>query len=413
MSIANRLRNLIRLDTNVRGQNNRAPGEDESEVVPVNQDSNVEIRRIEEFQLPSSDQQSCKLFTDLPGEVRDLIYEYVLADFEDMENEYDLHTCYRRPEYFAPRKTDTAILRTCQAVYEEAWYLPWTSSRHTFYLATETRKPEKTTTIEQMTNMLAMIEKLHPDTPSRRKEVNQIQVFAQAYLLEPGKSLGEILQIPHLMPKVVTITLRHTDMWWWEDDYPMHIKPNFVSKVSFPASVSHIEIQFESLERRRTQVDYMASRAANEWYFKRSDNVHLVARSTSVTRWTGSSTWVSYTRVGQRWTGRWIGDEEDSLPGKLSYYMTTIVFTPAHCIDDAAGYEARAATSTFKEIHVPPDIANVTRRQLNRAVIPIDRFQKLRVDDSTPASEVYRRDAEMTRGLRNIRARRLGVIPLP
>lgn len=334
----------------------------------------LEIRRIEEFQFAASDQESSKLFTDLPGEIRDLIYGYALADFEDMNNEYDKYTCYKRPEYLAPRKTDTAILRTCQAIYAEAWYLPWTSARHIFYLAQPARKPTKTTTVEQMTDMVAMIETLHPDTPSRRKEVHQIQVFAQAFQLEPGNSLNSILQIPHFSPKIVTITLRHTDMWWWESDTPMHLTPKFVSDVQFPASVTCIEMQIESLERRKAQIDYMTSRITSEWYFKRTDDVQLVPRATATTRWTGSSTW-----EGQRW----VGDEDDEFPGELQYYISTVTFLPA------LGHATRPAAS-FSHIHIPDSIAQQNRRVINQGSFTTRALQKLGITDSVPMSEVNR-----------------------
>lgn len=342
----------------------------------------VDIKRIEQFELLASDQSLSKLFTEIPGEVRDLIYQYVLADFEDMENEYELHTMYRRPEYFAPRKTDTSILRTCQAVYNEAWYMPWTSTRHTFYLTADDRRPAKTTTVPQMTSQLAVIEKLHPDTPARRKEIQQIQIFAQAWSLEPGYELRRILRIPHLLPKTVTITLRHTDMWYWESDTPIRLRTGFVGRVRFPASVTRVEMQFESTERRKAQIDYMAEQAASQWYFKRSDKIHLVARSLStITRWTGPSTWNDE---------RWVNDEDESLPGKLSYYMATVAFAPAHLIDDAAGYETRLASgSRFETINVPDEIADKNRRS-GQGQIHVNQLEYLGATDSTPASEVNR-----------------------
>ena len=87
----------------------------------------------------------------------------------------------------------------------------------------------KTIETSQMERTLRLIEKLHPEVPARRKEVSNIQIFAQLYLLEPGQRLSQILPIPHFSPRTVTITLRHTDMWHWEQDVPIHIKSPWVS----------------------------------------------------------------------------------------------------------------------------------------------------------------------------------------
>lgn len=346
---------------------------------------NLDVKRIEAFKHSHNDQSISPLFSILPAEMRDIIFEYALADYEDLSQPYDLETCYRRPGYMGPRKTDTALLRTCQAIYNEAWYLPWTQAQHTFFLTAGGRKPSKTTTVDGMQQVTHLIDYLHPDIPIHRKEVANIQIFAQAWQLEPGEYLQKILSIPHFYPRTVTITLRHTDIWWWEQDQPIFINTPFVRKCRFPASVTHVRFQIESTERRKAQVDYVANKAREEWFFQRSDGVHLVCDSSQPlpgTQWTGSSTWEGY---------RWLRDENDNAPGMLQYYLVTLSFKPSNQIDDAAGYEARKTRVISAKIEVSADIASKTQIAADHTVaIPVGQAEEAGITTSMSASEAIK-----------------------
>ncbi|KAK5102457.1 hypothetical protein LTR70_000313 [Exophiala xenobiotica] len=361
-----------------------------------------DIHRIESFKIPYNDQHSSSLFSVLPVEVRDAIFMYALSDYEDMTRPYAVETCYRRPEYMAPRKTETALLRTCQAIYCDAWYWPWTQARHTFFLTAGGRKPMKTTETSQMERTLRLIEKLHPDVPARSKEVSNIQIFAQLYLLEPGQRLSHILQISHFSPRTVTITLRHTDMWHWEQDAPIHIKSPWVSKCRFPASVTNVRLQLESIERRKPQVDYVANKIREDWHFTRTDDTHLVCdvqAPLEELRWVGSSTWEDL---------RWIRDEDDREPGVLHYYVATLSFKPANFISDATGYEARKQAAIPPRVDVPPNIA--ARTQIpggggGHAYLHVVQIRRAGVTSDTPASGALKKVQEWSLETARLRGR--------
>lgn len=102
------------------------------------------------FAFAPIEQTTSPLFRLLPGELRDRIWEYALSDYEDTTKLYEDTTCYKRPGYLAPRRTDTELLRTCQAVYSEAWFRPWTSAKHTFWLTNPERKPRSVTRPNKM-----------------------------------------------------------------------------------------------------------------------------------------------------------------------------------------------------------------------------------------------------------------------
>jgi hypothetical protein len=86
------------------------------------------------FSNPLADQSDSPLFSVLPGEVRDRIFEYALRSYDDTSNAYSKDESYRRPGYLAPSKADRALLQTCQQVYAEAWFRPWATATHTFWL---------------------------------------------------------------------------------------------------------------------------------------------------------------------------------------------------------------------------------------------------------------------------------------
>ena len=96
------------------------------------------MNRLSAFTHPPAEQANCALFTVLPGEIRDHIFEYVLRSYDDADNMYDRDTPYCRPGYLAPSKADRALLQTCQRVYGDAWYWPWATAVHTFWLGRST-----------------------------------------------------------------------------------------------------------------------------------------------------------------------------------------------------------------------------------------------------------------------------------
>lgn len=151
------------------------------------------------------EQVQSPLFSVFPGEIRDRIFAYTLAEFEDTSAAFDNNSCYRRPEYAAPRRSDTALLRTCQRVYQEAFFYPFTLAEQILWLAWNSRRPSTVTTVERLQPSLVLMQKLHGDT-----ELDSVRVFAQLCHLESGGALSNILEMSHFLPRSMTITIRHT-----------------------------------------------------------------------------------------------------------------------------------------------------------------------------------------------------------
>jgi hypothetical protein len=314
-------------------------------------------------------QAQSPLFDSFPGEIRDLIFYHALCDYEDKSKLYDENTCYRRPGYFAPRHTDTALLRTCQRVYREAWFLPWTTREHTLFLTAPERCPVRTISELHMRSTLNLVNSIHGKT-----EIDHIRVFPQLYRLEPGVDLQRINNWHHFHPRRFTITIRHTDWWHWETDTPLWIDSRFVNKCRFPESVKELHFELESLERRKEQINSIAKQMMDKWQFQRKDGVRLSAKDSavSITRWSGSSTW-----SGQRWI------RDETGPETLDYYVATIVFKPMgndpRNEKEFADYRApKLEVSGFKPIVTP------------HAYIPSTILEAAKIPPGTAAAETTR-----------------------
>ncbi|KAH7234833.1 uncharacterized protein BKA55DRAFT_579511 [Fusarium redolens] len=275
-------------------------------------------------------QEESPLFSKLPGEVRDSIFSYVLTDHPDPTptKKFRENTCYTRPSYLAAQSTDTRLLRTCRAIYRETWFKPFLLREHTEWATGEDRAPPPGKAPPRLGPMLAKIAR---SLGTDNVEIERLRVFAQMYRLEDG-SLQDILYTPHLAPRTVTLTIRHTDWWNWENDEPLHFEGNWIEGVCevLTPSTTQFCIELESLERKKDQIDKIAKQMVDEWFFKRPDGVILYADTSDanrkVSRWSGSSTW-----HGQRW----IRDETE--PNKLDYYIVSIIFRPLISIERSGG----------------------------------------------------------------------------
>lgn len=71
------------------------------------------------LESPINFQSQSPLFSVLPGEIRNEIFSLALIQFEDDTDSYKEDSYWYRPGFTAPRKSSSALLRTCKAVYLE------------------------------------------------------------------------------------------------------------------------------------------------------------------------------------------------------------------------------------------------------------------------------------------------------
>ena len=260
--------------------------------------------------LPMVLQGSCPLFTVVPAETRNRIYEFSLESDDSTDaahpSPYRRHTFYYRPGHKRPKHISTSLLQTCQQIYAEASLLPPVINEHTFWC---NRPPP------HVKNASSPVEYFKKMTLKQRSAVQSLHFFTQQFFLEGNwggiwttlwRHQDELLrntaemgavnkdprsaekQVGKIAPKKITITLRHTDWWHWENNERLGIDPfrngrTFAAEMGAPVppsreerawgnefklipSLEELVIEFETVMRKKDQLDVILERAL-EWKF--------------------------------------------------------------------------------------------------------------------------------------------------
>lgn len=316
---------------------------------------------------PAAPQPQCPLFATVPAEVRTQIFTLALSDYPDPspDRRYKNETCYTRPSYFAQRRSDTELLRTCRAIYRECWFLPFILMEQTHWLTSADRAPPEYDLETSKSRLSRRMERIIEEQNDSTIGISGLRVFAQMYILEGG-ALADLLSTPYLNPRSLTLTIRHADWWFWENDEPLRFEGDWIKEASkcLPQSVQEIHIELESLERKKSQIDGIAKQMCERWFFKREDGTVFYAdvtgKSNEVTRWSGRSIW-----NGKRWT------RDEAAPGRLDYYVVDVVFRLGPAVERRGGMVSElarkyAGQSSFSyrklKLHLPSVEANGTEQ---------------------------------------------------
>ncbi|KAF7194579.1 hypothetical protein HII31_04085, partial [Pseudocercospora fuligena] len=242
------------------------------------------------------------LYSKLPKEIRDMIFEYATAQYEDIDKKYKETAFWCRPGHrvsdahiklhshilyrieslvagpnlitltltceaniYVPKalhKTCTNLLLTCRRIWLEANSLPMKQAVFTFWMKPTRGPPEK-----------------HPDTrgygqdPLRndsltklnRGNLTTLHYFLQMFVAEsmffPNSEEATLFQ--RVTPKVLRITVRHTDWWYWEDDEPLRLENAWVQRIldaPLMKSVNEFSLELETLERNKGQLQVIVDR---------------------------------------------------------------------------------------------------------------------------------------------------------
>lgn len=265
------------------------------------------------------------LFQELPAEVRSNIFTYALTDYPDPspDKAYGQSTCYTRPSYFAPRKSDTALLQTCRRAYQECWFLPFLLREQIHWCVGDHDRAPPGYEVSDARRQLARTLQTIKYQQKQDFQIQHLRVFAQMFMLERGE-LASFLRVPYLDPQVLTLTIRHADWWHWEDDEPLRFEGSWIPTVSqhLKTGLREVRIELETLERKKDQVDEIAKQMMQKWFFKRPDGVVLYGADKEVTRWKGTSRWHN-----RRWT------RDESAEGVIDYYIVTVIFLPERLLE--------------------------------------------------------------------------------
>ncbi|KAK5681704.1 hypothetical protein LTS10_006237 [Elasticomyces elasticus] len=200
-----------------------------------------------------NEQSDSLLFSILPQELRDLIWAFATAPFEDSSAKFEDTEYYYRPGHTARLRTDTALLRTCRRVWLEANAMPMLQAEHSFYLhraAPDKRDPK-------------WMSKL---TEHNRRNFGELHLFVQMCNIEhltAGTGMLRSMFLKTLpepgdfQPRVLNVTLRHTDWYWWESDEPLRLQDSWVKALLNSPDLRSTQVFKLEMETLDYKVDQM------------------------------------------------------------------------------------------------------------------------------------------------------------
>ncbi|OAR01080.1 hypothetical protein LLEC1_04608 [Akanthomyces lecanii] len=324
-------------------------------------DCNVPMHR-QEGSESTHEQSGCLLLRRLPPEIRCYIFGFALVDYEDpaATQQYVEDSCWARPSYYAPRRTDTALLRTCRFIYSEARFLPFRLKEQTHWITAQDRAPPNYNVDTSLGILRATIAEIRQQCGKPTAEIDSLRIFTQMYKIEDYRVASFLEGVPDLAFRRLCITIRHADFWLWEKDAPLRFEGEWIPRLcqALSGTVREIVVEMETVRRKAAQLDEIAMQMTQRWHFRTRTGERLFADSTpnspEVSRW------------------------DEISAGVIEYHVVAVRFKPKHVIEKAGGrvggeaLEAAAAevfeiTNSLK-LHIPDAAA----MQYAQAWVPHD-----------------------------------------
>ncbi|TKA28223.1 hypothetical protein B0A50_04195 [Salinomyces thailandicus] len=209
-------------------------------------------------------QDASPLFTTLPRELRDLIWAYATAPYEDPNAKFEETAYYYRPGHTARLKTDTALLLTCRRIWLEANAMPMLQSEQSFYYhraAPDARNPQWMASL----------------TDHNRHNLGHIRLFCQMFAIEKleahagslrdfcclDKSAPALAPQAAFRPRMLQVTIRHTDWWFWESEQPLRLEDHWVKNLLNTPDLrsTHLfKLELETLDYKADQLATIVQR---------------------------------------------------------------------------------------------------------------------------------------------------------
>ncbi|EME45639.1 hypothetical protein DOTSEDRAFT_43923 [Dothistroma septosporum NZE10] len=200
-------------------------------------------------------QDQSPLFHKLPKEIRDLVFSFATDQYEDLDRKYSETSFHYRPGHRGPLRTSTSLLATCRRTWLETSQLPIRKSKVTMWFEGHRGPPAS----EQPKYDFA-----ESWTSLNKGNFNTIHIFGQKHMLE-RMFHGSRLNWAHrrIVPKVLRVTMRHTDWFRWEDPLPLEFNQTWLQRALDNQDLSTIEtfqLELETLEQNKDQLQLIIDR---------------------------------------------------------------------------------------------------------------------------------------------------------
>ncbi|KAJ3826412.1 hypothetical protein F5880DRAFT_1476308 [Lentinula raphanica] len=193
-------------------------------------------------------QEQSLLVSRLPVEIRTTIFLYALSSYEDLSTVYPYFAHTSQPQYCYISKVDTRLLRTCRLIYLEARFLPVKAKEHTLWCR---QAPPG------IYNALDPSAYFSRFTEEQKNRIDRVHIFAQQYFLE--RDLPRVCKQPHMRPRLLKITIRHSDWWWYDKklDEPLRLKDGWADGLKHLKRLQEVVLELETMEKDKEQVTFL------------------------------------------------------------------------------------------------------------------------------------------------------------
>ena len=267
------------------------------------------------------------LFSQFPGEIRRLIYEFALTASPDPSRPFSKHSWHYRPGYTHARFININLLLTCRRTYLEADHLAISQNEHLIFQPVKHGPPGHSPYLlpsSSTSSSTSSSKRRGLLKHAQREKIQKVHIFAQQYWLEDWNNQWYdycnswnaqnhgIGPDSNEHPERLKITIRHTDWWyfllgensslaldpkfkgrapprsWVPDDAPFKLD-SWGSRFKLLKGLKIFELELETLERKKNELDEVVERAYG-WRLPLTDDQVLVCDedATKYAYWTGS-----------------------------------------------------------------------------------------------------------------------------
>jgi len=204
--------------------------------------------------------QDCShLFSTLPPEIRNRIFFLTLLEHDDESEPVPFDSYGYRPGHECRKKHSLDLLATCKRAYLEAYLIPVAATTHTTWGTWSNRAP--------LNQYLLAYHRFQKMNVEQRAAVETVQLYAQQYALEDQGWEWSLItgdrKTRGVLPRRLTISVRHSDWWEWENDAPLRMDEHVYVCLwrkgfeAFPL-LEEFVVELETLERRKAEMDVIA-----------------------------------------------------------------------------------------------------------------------------------------------------------
>ncbi|KAL1794197.1 hypothetical protein ACET3X_007618 [Alternaria dauci] len=255
---------------------------------------------------PSNFQAQSPLFSVLPGEIRNDIFQLALMQYEDDTSAYPEDSYWYRPGFSGPLKGNSALLRTCRLAYAEGQKVFLRELEYAFWFNRGPDGRTRTPACERFFRDL---------TPQAVHSLQKVRFFTQMFWLENGHELFYLFSVPQFRPTQLTITIRYSDWWFWENNEPLRMDEGWLRYFEGNPGLRVLKVEYETLNWKKAEMMNIIERN-KKWKLPvrreggafQSNQLegYLSAEGTTLEEWK----WKGASKLGgKKWSHHGTGDE--------------------------------------------------------------------------------------------------------